>query len=55
MGQHTDAVRCMEFCTTKRLVVSGGWDNHIKVRKRKKFHENPLKLLALGYSRLNAS
>jgi cell cycle arrest protein BUB3 len=33
MGQHTATVRCMEFCTTMRVAVSGGWDNHIKVQK----------------------
>jgi len=31
MGQHTAGVRCLEFCTTMRLGVSGGWDNLIKL------------------------
>jgi len=31
MGQHTDGVRCMEFCSTMRVAVSGGWDKLIKL------------------------
>uniref|UniRef100_A0A914HJ19 Mitotic checkpoint protein BUB3 n=1 Tax=Globodera rostochiensis TaxID=31243 RepID=A0A914HJ19_GLORO len=31
MGQHTDGVRCMEFCATMRVAVSGGWDNLMKL------------------------
>jgi hypothetical protein len=31
MGQHTAAVRCMEFCSTMRVTVTGGWDNLLKV------------------------
>ena len=31
MGQHTDGVRCLEFCTTMRVAVSGGWDTLMKV------------------------
>jgi hypothetical protein len=31
MGQHTDGVRCIEFCATMRVAVSGGWDNLLKV------------------------
>lgn len=32
MGQHTSAVRCLEFSPTMRTAVSGGWDHAIKVR-----------------------
>ncbi|KAI1719406.1 mitotic checkpoint protein BUB3 [Ditylenchus destructor] len=31
MGQHTDGVRCLEFCNTMRVAVSGGWDNLLKL------------------------
>lgn len=31
MGQHAAGVRCMEFCQTMRLGVSGGWDNLVKL------------------------
>ncbi|KAH7702870.1 mitotic checkpoint protein [Aphelenchoides avenae] len=31
MGQHSGAVRCLEFCTPMRVAVSGGWDNLIKL------------------------
>ena len=34
MGQHTAAVRCMEFCNTMRVTVSGGWDNLLKVNSK---------------------
>ncbi|CAK5024946.1 unnamed protein product [Meloidogyne enterolobii] len=31
MGQHSNAVRCLEFCNTMRVAVSGGWDNMLKI------------------------
>ncbi len=37
VGMHNDAIRCVHYCPDVNLVITGGWDNLIKLWDPRKF------------------